>query len=193
LIDEHAPRAKRAIWLWDSWFTCADTALECVSHGYNWVGEIKSNREVFYEGKEYHLNKLVDKLRCEGQFFDVMVHGEFYQASNADVFIPKIGDVSIVVNVKATTKDAHLLCTDLMGCSFEEVVGHALERHRIDDFYKEAKALGFREYKFRESEAALIHAHLVALVHTLLDVLRRRLLRYSIVKCLPSIAAAVEC
>ena len=69
-----------------------------------------------------------------------------------------------------------------MGCSVEEILGHALERHRIEDFYKEAKALGFGEYRFRASEAALIHAHLVTLAYTLLDVLRRRLLRYSIVK-----------
>jgi hypothetical protein len=45
---------------------------------------------------------------------------------------------------------------------------------------------------FRESEAALIHAHLVALACILLDVLRRRLLRYSIVKSLHSIEATVE-
>ncbi len=72
------------------------------------------------------------------------------------------------------------------------LLGHALERHRIEDFYKEAKALGFGEYRFRESEAALIHAHLVTLACTLLDVLRRRLLRYSIVKSLLSIEATVE-
>lgn len=66
-------------------------------------------------------------------------------------------------------------------------MGHALERHRIEDFYKGAKALGFGEYRFRASEAALIHAYLVVLACTLLDVLRRRLLRYSIVKSLPSV------
>jgi hypothetical protein len=79
-----------------------------------------------------------------------------------------------------------------VGCSVEEILRHALERHRIEDFYKEAKALGFGEYRFRASEAALIHAHLVTLTYTLLDVLRCRLLRYSIVKCLPTIGALVE-
>ena len=106
--------------------------------------------------------------------------------------MPKVGGVSIVVNVKASTKDVHLLCTDLVDCSVEEIVGHALVRHRIEDFYKQAKALGFGEYRFRESEAALIHAHLVSLACTLLDVLRRRLLRYSIVKSLLSFQGTVE-
>ena len=80
----------------------------------------------------------------------------------------------------------------MIGCSVEVIWGHALERHRIEDFYKGAKALGFGEYRFRASEAALIHAHLFVLAYTLLDVLRRRLLRYSIVKRLTTIGAMVE-
>jgi len=52
--------------------------------------------------------------------------------------------------------------------------------------------LGFGEYRFRASEAALIHAHLVVLAYPLLDVLRRRLLRYFIVRRLPTIGATVE-
>jgi hypothetical protein len=96
------------------------------------------------------------------------------------------------MNVKANTKDIHFLCTDMVDCSVEVILGHALERHRIEDFYKGAKALGFGEYRFRASEAALIHAHLVTLVYTLLDVLRRRLLRYSIVKSLFSFEATFD-
>jgi hypothetical protein len=192
IIDEHTPLAKKTIWLWDSWFTCQAMASKCRSHGYSWVGEIKSNRIVFYEGKRYRLDELFDKLRSDGGFFDVVLKGEVYSAFKADVFMPKMGYFSIVMNVKANTKDVHFLCTDLVGCSVEEILGHALERHRIEDFYKEAKALGFGEYRFRESEAALIHAHLVVLACILLDVLRRRLLRYSMVRCLPTIGATVE-
>ena len=192
IIDEHTPLAKKTIWLWDSWFTCQQMASKCKTYGYNWIGEIKSNRIVFYEEKRYRLDELFDKIRLEGGFFDAVMNGEVYSAFKADVFIPKMGYFSIVINVKAGTRDIHFLCTDLIGCSVEVILGHALERHRIEDFYKGAKALGFGEYRFRESEAALIHAHQVTLAYTLLDVLRRRLLRYSIVKCLPTIGVMVE-
>jgi len=192
IIDEHTPLAKKTIWLWDSWFTCQQMASKCKTYGYNWIGEIKSNRIVFYEEKRYRLDELFDKTRLESGFFDAVMNGEVYSAFKADVFIPKMGYFSIVINVKAGTRDIHFLCTDLIGCSVEVILGHALERHRIEDFYKGAKALGFGEYRFRESEAALIHAHLVTLAYTLLDVLRRRLLRYSIVKCLPTIGVMVE-
>ena len=192
IIDEHISMAKKTIWLWDSWFTCQEMASKCKAHGYSWIGEIKSNRIVFYEGKRYRLDELFDKIRLEGGFFDAAVKGEVYCAFKADVFMPKMGYFSIVINVKANTKDVHFLCTDLVGCRVEEILRHGLERHRIEDFYKEAKALGFGEYRFRASEAALIHAHLVVLAYTLLDVLRRRLLRYSIVRCLSTIGATVE-
>jgi hypothetical protein len=96
-----------------------------------------------------------------------------------------------VFNVKADTDDVHMLCTE-MRSGTEEVVRHALERHRIEDFHKGAKHLGLGEYRFRESEAALTHAHLVSLAYTLLDALRRRLVRYGIVRSLPSLEWTVE-
>jgi hypothetical protein len=192
IIDEHTPVANRTIWLWDSWFSCQEMASRCRSHGYSWVGEIKSNRIVFYNDKRYRLDELFDKIQLEDGFFDMVVKGELYSVFKAEVFMPKMGYFSIVMNVKAGSRDVHFLCTDLVGCSVEEILGHALERHRIEDFYKEANALGFGEYRFRASEAALIHAHLVTLAYILLDVLRRRLLRYSIVKCLPTIGSMVE-
>jgi len=191
IMDEHVPRAKMTIWLWDSWYTCFETVARCRAHGYDWIGEIRSNRVAFYDGKKYHLGELVDRLRSEGMLCDVFIDGEIYQACRVEVFTKKLGKVSVVVNVKADTKDLHILCTDLT-CSTEEIVRHALERHRIEDFHKGAKHLGLGEYRFRESEAALIHAHLVSLAYTLLDVLRRRLLRYGIVKSLPSLEWSVE-
>jgi hypothetical protein len=103
IIEEHTTVAKKTIWLWDSWFTCQEMASKCRSHGYSWVGEIKSNRIVFYEDKRYRLDEFFDKLRLEGGFCDVVVKGELYSAVKADVFIPKMGYFSFVINVKAGT------------------------------------------------------------------------------------------
>lgn len=79
-----------------------------------------------------------------------------------------------------------------MKSTTREVVKHALERHHIEDFHKGAKHLGLGEYRFRKSEAALTRAHLVSLAYTLLDVLRRRLLRYGIVNELHSLEWSIE-
>jgi len=192
LVRDHAPRADKTILLWDSWYTCCDLVEECRARGFSWIGEIKGNRVVFHSGEKIHLRELVEEMCREGCFHDVVVGGELYQACKVEVYLPKVGDVSIFVNVKAGTDDVHLLCTDLVGCGVGELVGYALERHRVEDFFREAKALGLGEYRFRGSEAALIHAHLVSLACALLDVLRRRLLRYSITSGLLSLGATVE-
>jgi hypothetical protein len=192
LIDEHKQRAKRTMMLWDSWYMCEDMVKRCESRDYDWMGEIKSNRIVFYEGKKYHVWELLDLLRCEGRLSDVVVDGEVYNACQVEVFVPKIGDLCFLVDAKADTKDVHLLCTNLVGCSLEALVGHALVMCKINKFHKEAKFLGFGEYRFRASEAALIHAHLVTLACILLDVLRRRLLRYRISRCLLTFEETVE-
>ncbi len=192
LIGQHHKRAKRTICLWDAWFMCQNTVDKCRTSHYDWIGGIKSNRIVFYESRRYRLDELFAMLQSEGSFSDIVVNAELFQACKVNVFIPKIGDASIVINVKAQTKDTHLLCTNMVDCGVEEIVGHALARHRIEDFYKQAKALGLGEYRFRMSEAALIHAHLVSLACTLLDTLRRRLLRYSITKGLLSFEGTIE-
>jgi hypothetical protein len=192
MIDEHVPAAKRTIWLWDSWYTVYDIVTRCRARGYDWIGEIKSNRVVFYRGTKYHLYELVEKLRSEGRFYDVVIDGEIYQACRVRVFTKRLGEVTIVVNVKADTDDVHILCTDMKSSTTREIVKHALKRHRIEEFHKGAKHLGLGEYRFRESEAALIHAHLVSLAYTLLDVLRRRLLRYGIVQSPQSLEWTVE-
>jgi len=51
------------------------------------------------------------------------------------------GDVSIMVDVRAGTRDVHLLCTDMVGCGVGELLGHALKRHRIEDYFKGASLL----------------------------------------------------
>ena len=192
LIRDHVSRAKRTICMWDSWYTCSDLVEECKARGYSWMGEIKGNRVVFHGGKRIHLWELVEEMCREGCFRDVVVGGELYQACKVEVYMPRIGDVSIVADVKVGTDDVHLLCTDMVGCGVGELVGYALERNRIEGFHKGAKALGLGEYRFRGSEAALIHAHLVSLACALLDVLRRRLLRYSVTGGLLSVGATVE-
>jgi hypothetical protein len=56
----------------------------------------------------------------------------------------------------------------------------------VQSVWDPKRQLGFGEYRFRKSEAALIHAHLVFLAYILLQILRYRLLSYRITKTVPS-------
>jgi len=192
IIDEHEPVAEQTIMHWDSWYMCREVVEHCKTHGYRWIGDIKGNRIIYFGGERLNVTDLYDRLRSEGRFVDVCVGGEIYLACKVIVYVPEVGEVSILINAQMGTSDVHFLCSDLVELSVFELVEMALLRHKIEEFHKEAKGMGFGEYRFHQSEAALIHAHLVCVALILLDVLRRRLLRYGIKQSLLTMAGTAE-
>jgi len=192
IIDEHEPLVEQSVMHWDSWYMCKDIVERCKVHKYRWIGDIKSNRIVFYQKERLNLCELYDRLRLEGRFVDVVVGGEIYLSCKVNGYVPEIGEVCILINVKAGTNDVHFLCSDLVELSVFELVEMALKRHVIEEVHKEVKSLGLGEYQFQQSEAALIHAHLVCLAFVLLYILRLRLLRYGTKTSLLSTDATVR-
>jgi hypothetical protein len=186
IIGEHRPIARKTVTLIDSWYTGNEVISNCKKRGYDWIGDLKPNRVVLYDGKRIHVSDLLNILRKEGQFTDTVIDGQIYQTLKVMAYIPSLKEnVSIVINAKADTKDVHILCTDLQE-DVSTIFKYARKRVTIENSYKDAKQLGFGEYRFRKSEAALIHAHLVFLAYILLQILRFRLLSYRITKGVPS-------
>ena len=188
IIDKHRSRAKKTIVLIDSWYTVHEVISYCRKHGYGWIGDMKSNRVIIYEGKKMHASDLIDILRERGRFTDTIIDGEIYNAVKLKVYIPSLKEnINIIINVRAETKDIRIPCTELEKEDTVTIIRYALKRMKIENFYRDTKQLGFGEYRFRKSEAALIHAHLVFLAYILLEILRHRLLSYRIAKTMPSI------
>ena len=186
IIGEHRPIARKTVTLIDSWYTGNEVISNCKKRGYDWIGDLKPNRVVLYDGKRMHVSDLLNILRKEGQFTDTVIDGQIYQTLKVMAYIPSLKEnVSIVINAKADTKDVHILCTDLQE-DVSTIFKYARNRVTIENSYKDTKQLGFGEYRFRRSEAALIHAHLVFLAYILLQILRFRLLSYRITKGVPS-------
>ena len=65
-------------------------------------------------------------MRCEGILSNVIEDGKVYNTCQLQVFVPKIGNACFVVDVKADTKDVHLLTINLAGVSIEELLGTRL-------------------------------------------------------------------
>jgi hypothetical protein len=190
IIDKHRSRAKKTVVLIDSWYTVHDVISYCRKHDYGWIGDMKSNRVIVYEGKKMHVSDLIDIVMERGRFTDTIIDGEIYNAVKLKVYIPSLlkkENINIVINVRAETKDIRILCTDLETEDTVTIIKYGLKRMKIENFYRDTKQLGFGEYRFRKSEAALIHAHLVFLAYILLEILRHRLLSYRIAKTMPSI------
>jgi hypothetical protein len=187
IIGEHRPIARKTVILIDSWYTGHEVISNCRKRGYDWIGDLKPNRVVLYGGKRMNVSDLLNILRKRGQFTDTVIDGQIYQTVKVMAYIPSLKEsVSIVINAKADTKDIHVLCTDLQHEDISTIFRYARKRVTIENSYKDAKQLGFGEYRFRKSEAALIHAHLVFLAYILLQILRYRLLSYRITKTVPS-------
>lgn len=186
IIGQHRPIARRTVTLIDSWYTGNEVISNCRKRGYGWIGDLKPNRVIIYDGERMNVSNLLNILRKRGQFTDTVIDGQIYQTVKVMAYIPSLREnVSIVINAKAYTKDVHVLCTDLQE-DVSTIFSYARKRVTIENSYKDAKQLGFGEYRFRKSEAALIHAHLVFLAYILLQILRYRLLSYKITKVVPS-------
>jgi Transposase DDE domain len=192
IIGEHRPIARKTVILIDSWYTGNEVISNCRKRGYGWIGDLKPNRVIIYDGKRMNVSDLLNILRKRGQFKDTIIDGQIYQTVKVMAYIPSLKEnVSIVINAKADTKDVHVLCTDLQQEDVSTIFRYARKRVTIENSYKDAKQLGFGEYRFRKSEAALIHVHLVFLAYILLQILRFRLLSYRITKAVPSMEFVV--
>ena len=186
IIGQHRPIARKTVTLIDSWYTGNEVISNCRKRGYSWIGDLKPNRVIIYDGKRMNVSNLLNILRKRGQFTDTVIDGQIYQTVKVMAYIPSLREnVSIVINAKSDTKNVHVLCTDLQE-DVSTIFRYARKRVMIENSYKDAKQLGFGEYRFRKSEAALIHAHLVFLAYILLQILRYRLLSYRITKAVPS-------
>ena len=120
---------------------CSEVVEHCKNHGYRWIGDIKSNRVVYFRGEKISLSGLYDLLCEVGWFVDVVVGGEIYLVCGVKVYVAEIGDVLILINVKVGTDDLHFLCSDLLELSVFELLEMALKRHVIEEVHKEVKAL----------------------------------------------------
>ena len=84
----------------------------CRKRGYGWIGDLKPNRVIIYDGKRMNVSNLMNILRKRGQFTDTVIDGQIYQTVKVMAYIPSLREnVSIVINAKADTKDVRVRCT----------------------------------------------------------------------------------
>jgi hypothetical protein len=181
MVDEFNPPSRHVIAEFDEWYFCGAMAKHAEDRGFDWISEAKRNRILFLNEERLNVSELLDRSR---PFFrDVEVNGELYQCLDTEAFIPKMGgkNTRIVFNCRAGTKDIHFTCTNILKKrepSTATIIKHALKRARIESFHWDIKnVLGFEDYRFRESDAAIIHSHLVLLAYSLLLILNKRMER----------------
>jgi hypothetical protein len=178
MIDKFVPPSRNVTVEFDEWYLCGDIVKHAQDRGFHWMGEARNNRVIFYKGERFHVSDILDGMR--NKFVDVEVDGELYQCLQVDGYMPKIGEVRLLINCKADTKDMHFLCTDIKRVKAPQLLKKGLERAKIESFHWDIKnTMGFGDYRFRGSEAAMTHSHLVLLTYSLLLIMKNRLERRS--------------
>ncbi|MGB6529046.1 MAG: hypothetical protein WBF33_13140, partial [Candidatus Nitrosopolaris sp.] len=75
-----------------------------------------------------HASDLIDILRKRGRFTDTIIDGEIYNAVKLKAYMPSLKEnINIVINVRAETKDIHILCTEL-DKDIVTIIRYALKR-----------------------------------------------------------------
>jgi len=181
------PAGTRTVLVYDSWFFCHQIVEAARAREWDWVTQAESNRIVHYEGQRMNVTELAETLP-EKRFKTVNVRGEDFTLHGIEVWMPKAGNVKLVVSRE---KDGfHFYVTNRLDWSDRQVLEAYKVRHTIDDFYRNVKQnLGLEEYQMRKGRGAIIHWHLVFTAYTLLTLLRQSISKTSnrLGKCLTTL------
>ena len=105
-------------------------------------------------------------------FRNVAIDGKNYSLCGLKGWMPKIGDVRLVVSKEED--GFHFYVCNRLDFSARQVLLAYKVRHRIEEFYRDVKQnLGLEAYQMRSGRGAIIHWHLVFCAHTLLTILRK--------------------
>ncbi|MBE0512601.1 hypothetical protein IBX38_06090 [Candidatus Bathyarchaeota archaeon] len=103
--------------------------------------------------------------------------GDIYATVSLQVEIPKLGATILVMESRHQKKrdPIHFLVSDFLDRDSSKLIEAFRRRHKIEEFYRDAKqCLGLEGYMVRSSHASNRHWRLVFLAYTLLVLLKRR-------------------
>ncbi len=166
-----APEGVRIMLGFDCWFFCHQIIDAAKARVWDWVTQADSNRIIHYKRKKTNVTELAKSLADE-RFKKMTIDGKDYSLCGLKGWMPKIGDVHIVVSKEAD--GFHFYVSNRLDYSARQVLLAYKARHRIDEFYRDVKQnLGLEAYQMRSGRGAIIHWHLVFCAHTLLTFLKK--------------------
>lgn len=166
-----SPEGVRIMLDFDCWFFCRQIVDAAKARGWDWVTQADSNRICHHKKHKTNVTELAKGL-SDDCFKTVTVDGQDYRLCTLKVWMPKIGEVRLVVSKEID--GFHFYVSNRVDFSARQVLLAYKMRHRIDEFYRDVKQnLGLEAYQMRSGRGAIIHWHLVFCAHTLLTILKK--------------------
>lgn len=171
LHDFQAPEGVKVRALFDNYYCCPVVAKTCAEKGFRWVSVLKSNRNLFKNGRTLKAGKYGRNLLRRSELRRTLkVAGASYSYVDAGrMCVNKLGEVHVVFSRKAYAPKPLALVTDDPDMSAPDIIRTYRVRWHIEVFFKDAKQLlGLGQYQNGSYQAAVIHLHLVCFARALL-------------------------
>jgi SRSO17 transposase len=161
---------RRHTYLFDSWFAHDSELIKHVeSSGNDWVGPLRSNRQVTVDNEEMRADALeerIDKVERE-------IAEETYKIWTKTLPVSKLGEGQLVIAERVTDDDednpVKSLATNKIDAPSAHIIRSYSDRWRIETFFEDSKQdLDLGDYEVRDSDGASRHWHLQMLTDSFL-------------------------
>jgi len=160
--------------LFDSYYLCPVVVKACRKKGFHFVSTLKSNRNLFKNGRKLKTGSYGPRLLRRGskKTYNISktkgrVKYTYVDAGWLDV--SDLGKLHVIFSRKKGESKVLGLVTDDPKLTAAQMIKHYDDRWSIEVFFKDGKQLlGLGQYQNVSYEAAVTHLHLVCLAYALL-------------------------
>ena len=156
-------------YLFDSWFAHDSDLVEHVeSYGNDWIGPIRSNRQVTYDQEQMSVDALAEHIDTTEREVD----DDLYHIWTKKLPVSELGDVKLVIAETDTDEDEEnpvkYLATNKIDAPTAHIIRSYGMRWRIETFFEDSKQdLGFGDCEMQLEEGASRHWHLLMAAYSL--------------------------
>ncbi|OYR60067.1 IS701 family transposase, partial [Halorubrum ezzemoulense] len=157
-------------YLFDSWFAHDSGLPELIeSSEKDWIGPLRSNRQVTYGGEEIRVDALAERIDT----VERDVEDETYHIWTKKLPVSQLGDVKLVLAEKETDEEdeenpVKYLVTNKIDAPTEHIIRSYGMRWRIETFFEDSKQdLGLGDCEMQTNEGASRHWHLLMAAYSL--------------------------
>ena len=175
LISEFKPpEGIRVHVLFDSYYLCPVVVKSCRESGFHFVSTLKSNRNLFKNGRKLKAGKYGKNLFCNRRKSTLAIHKskgpvKYVYVDAGWLTVSKLGKLHVIFSRKKTEPGILGLVTDDPAISACQIIRTYDDRWNIEVFFKDGKQLlGLGQYQNVSLEAAVTHLHLVCFAYALL-------------------------
>ena len=160
-----------ATYLFDSWFAHDSNLAEYIeSYDKDWIGPLRSNRQVTYDQEEMRVDALAERIDTTEREVD----DDLYHIWTKKLPVSELGDVKLIIAEKEAGNDdeenpVKYLATNKIDAPTAHIIRSYAMRWRIETFFEDSKQeLGFGDCEMQLKEGASRHWHLLMAAYSFL-------------------------